>query len=84
MTAIYSGAARDGLAITPDNSANLSKPVRGIYVGVGGDVKIQTPAGTDLTFVGAQAGSVIPWFAKKVYATGTTAANLIGGLDTQP
>lgn len=73
-----SNPAMDGIAITPNDGADLAQEVRAIYCGVAGDIKIDTPEGTALTFVGVQAGSVLPIHADKVYATGTDATNLIG------
>lgn len=69
--------AVDGAAITTSDSANLARPCKGIYVGVTGDVKVDTLGSSGLVFKNAVQGSVIPVQATKVYATGTTATNLI-------
>lgn len=70
--------AATAFAITPSDGADLADSTRAIYVGVGGDVKVTTVGGDTVTFVGATAGSVLPIRAKKVFATGTTATNLVG------
>ena len=46
-----------------------------VYVGGAGDVKIDTIEGDAIT-VTAVAGATLPWAAKKVYRTGTTATAL--------
>jgi hypothetical protein len=75
----HSGPARSGFAITTSDVTNFEREAQGIYVGGTGNVVIVTPDGVELTFNNAQAGSVIPWAAIRVNATGTTATGLIGG-----
>jgi len=48
-----------------------------IYVGGAGSVKVTTAQGDDTLFVGLQAGQVIPVQVIRVWATGTTATNLL-------
>jgi hypothetical protein len=48
-----------------------------IYVGVGGNVRVLTAQGDDVTFVGVQAGGVVPVQVLKVFATSTTATNML-------
>jgi hypothetical protein len=48
-----------------------------IYVGVAGSVKVTTAQGDDTTFVGLQAGQVIPVQVIRVWSTGTTATSLL-------
>lgn len=64
------------VAITPSDSANLATPSV-VYVGGGGNVRVTTAQGDDVTFAGVQAGSVIPVQALKVWATNTTATLLV-------
>ena len=67
------------VAITPNDGANLATDVRGIYVGVGGDIKVDVSGGeTAITFKNVPQGSVLAVRVTKVYATGTAATNLIG------
>ena len=47
------------------------------YVGTGGDVKITTAAGDDVTLVGLPTGSFVPVQTIKIFNTGTTASNII-------
>lgn len=70
--------ASHAFAITTHNTNDLSAATRGIYVGVSGDVKVNTIGGETVTFVGLVAGVIHPIRATRVYATGTTATNIIG------
>lgn len=65
-------------AVTTSNTANLSPNARALYVGVAGDVKVDVPgSATAVTFVGVAAGTILPVQVQRVYATGTTATNII-------
>lgn len=66
----------DAAAVVPSNTVNLAYPSV-IYVGVAGAVKITTAQGSDVTFTGVPAGSVIPVQAVRVWSTGTTATNMV-------
>ena len=48
-----------------------------IYVGGTGNVKVTTAQGDDTIFLGLQPGQVIPVQVIRVWATGTTALNLL-------
>lgn len=50
---------------------------RAIYVGVGGDISVDTNGGLARIFKNAVSGSIIPCGAKRVNTTGTTATNLL-------
>lgn len=51
------------VAITPNDSADLTTVVRSIYVGVGGDVCVVDTAGNTVTHVGAAQGGYLGPFA---------------------
>lgn len=70
------GPADNGVAVTPSDSATLNF-VRGIWVGGAGNVAVQMRGGADLTFVGVQAGTLLPIRVSKVKSTNTTATNII-------
>lgn len=73
-----SDPASEGAAITPSDTSLLANVSRGLFIGVGGDVKVDLrDVGTGLVFKNVVAGTVLPVMAKKVYATGTTATNII-------
>lgn len=71
---MYPGGAA---TITPSNTVNLANPSV-VYVGVGGNVRVLTAQGDDVTFVGIPAGAVLPVQVIRVYVTSTTATNLVG------
>lgn len=71
-----SGAAH--FAITPSDTVDFAYPVRGVYVGVTGNVAVVDRNGTAVTYVAVPAGSVIPICARRVNATNTTATSLVG------
>ena len=71
--------AGSGEQITPNDSNNLIVPTRGIYVGVAGDLTvIMATNGQKVVFSGIMAGMIHPIMASKVFATGTSAAGLVG------
>ena len=63
----------DAGAITVSDTVNLAAPSV-IYVGAAGNVKVTTAQGSDVTFVGLQAGQVIPVQVIRVWSAGTTVA----------
>lgn len=70
-------ALTGGFSITPDDANDLSKMVRGIYVGGSGDLKVTMVNGDVVTFTSAPAG-FLPIQVKRVWATGTDAMGLVG------
>ncbi len=65
-------------AITPNDSTDLTNSTRAIWIGGAGNVKVDTVEGDTVTLVGALVGTILPIRARRVYATGTTATNLVG------
>ncbi|MEL7444647.1 MAG: hypothetical protein AAGK02_02405 [Pseudomonadota bacterium] len=71
--------ARDCFTITPDDSADLTRGTKAIYVGNGGDIVIRAvDAGQDVTFRNVISGSILDVRVRAVRATGTTASELVG------
>jgi hypothetical protein len=70
--------ASEGLAITPSDSVELDEWTRGIYVGTGGDLKVTLTAGQVVTFKNLAGGIVHPICARLVWATDTTASDIVG------
>lgn len=68
----------DAFAVTPHATNFLPYATRGIYVGGAGDVSGYTVSGAAVTFVGVQAGTVIPVRLARIRVAGTTATNIIG------
>jgi hypothetical protein len=82
MSIMVTRPADKAVAITPSNSTDLTTPTRGIYVGVSGDLTVDlVKGGTQITFVGLAAGIIHPIAAKRVYATGTDATDILGILN---
>ena len=48
-----------------------------LYIGTAGDLKVETVAGDEVTFVGINTGAFFPVHVRKVFATGTSASNII-------
>lgn len=48
-----------------------------LYVGTGGDLKVLTAGGDEVTFVGVSGGTFIPVNCIQVFNTGTTAADIV-------
>jgi hypothetical protein len=74
---LISAPAMNGFTVTPNDSADLVKACRGIYLGAAGNVKLTTYNGDILTFVGLVAGIVHPITAVRIWASGTTATSII-------
>lgn len=66
-----------GVAVTPDNDADLAFRTRGLWVGGLGNVAVQWPNGTSTTFTAVPAGTLLPIRVDRVLATGTTATNIV-------
>lgn len=64
-----------GAAVTTDDTA-LIPVTRGIYVGGAGDVKVQFADGTTATLKAVPLG-LYPLQVQQVFATGTTATNIV-------
>ncbi len=73
-------------AVTPSNTVDIpsvsSQDGSGnngcvLYIGGDGDVKVTTTGGDDVTFIGLLAGTFFPVQVTRVWATGTTATNII-------
>ena len=64
--------------IAPNDTADLPFVTRAIYVGTGGDIRAQMLDGEPVTFVAVPQGTVLPVQITRLFATGTTASDLIG------
>jgi hypothetical protein len=73
-----SDPARYAAAVTPNDSTDLTWTTRGLYVGGSGNVVVHMAAeGTQITFVGVQAGTILPIAVSRVRSTSTTATNIV-------
>jgi hypothetical protein len=48
-----------------------------LYVGTGGTLKVTTVGGDEVTFTGIVSGTFVPVQVLKVWATGTSASNIL-------
>lgn len=72
------GSAVDAKAVTPSDTVNLPNgPARAVYVGSGGDLRIVTGGGSDVTFFNVLSGQLLPVMAVRVFASGTNASNIV-------
>lgn len=65
-------------AITPSDSVDLPVATRAVYIGGAGNLRVETQGGDIVTFSGLPGGFILPVRVARVFATGTTATNLIG------
>jgi hypothetical protein len=78
---VASGAdspATHGFAITPHDSTDLPEVTRAIYVGAPGSIAAVLLSGADITLTGIAAGTILPLRLRRIKATGTSAAALVG------
>ena len=77
-TVAGSYVAKDAFAITKSDTVFANGlEARGLYVGVAGDVSVQTKNGTILTFTGVAAGQILPLRVVAVRAA-STASGFVG------
>ncbi len=70
-------------SVTPNDTVNIPSVSGGtnngcvLYVGSAGNLRVQTVGGDDVTFNNINTGAFIPVQIVRVYATGTTASNIL-------
>ena len=70
--------ARNVEVVTPADGTDLINVSREVYVGSAGDLTVDMlDGGTNVTFVNVPAGSRLPYRVTRVYATGTTASDIV-------
>ena len=75
-TADATVSAYDAKAVTLSDSTELA-PTRALYIGGAGNLKVTMAYGTEVTFSGLSAGSILPIQVTKCFATGSTASLVI-------
>jgi len=67
------------LAVTPSDGSDLTgEPFFALFVGVGGDVKVDMASGTGTVVLkNCASGQILPLMVERVYSTGTTATDII-------
>lgn len=66
-----------GVVLTYQIYVGATNPGCVLYVGNTGNLRVLTSSNADLTFVGIPAGSFVPVQVKRVFATNTTATDII-------
>ena len=84
MTDIYAGSGNDllapasnAVAVTPSDTADLAIASKRLWIGGTGTVKVNTVGGSTVTYTGVPAGVYLNVRASRVYATGTSATNIV-------
>lgn len=85
MTDAFAGAvdsaaapATRAVAVVPHDANPLAEIPKALFVGTGGDIVMRgANGGDDATWKGVPSGTVLPFRAEYVRATGTTAADLL-------
>ena len=72
-----SSPASSGTAIQPSDETPLPETSRALYIGAGGSLRVRMLSGESLDFEGVPAGALLPVRVTHVFATGTTARNLV-------
>lgn len=63
-------------SITPNDSADLARPTRAVYVGTSGDLKVTDISGNTVTLYDLAAGMFHPIRVVRIFSTGTTASDI--------
>lgn len=79
----FYASAKGSQAITASDTVDIpayqgQKATRGLYVGVGGDIKMTMADGVPVTRKNVVGGITHPWSVTRIWSTGTTATDMIG------
>lgn len=78
MGLVQNASAVDALAVTPNDSTDLPKgATRWFMVGGAGNIKVTMASGSVVTINGLVTGVEYNWSVKRIWATGTTATNIV-------
>lgn len=77
ITGNSTNPASSAVAVTPNDTADLTNVTRAIYIGTGGNLSVIMQDGSTCTFTGVLAGTVYPLRVSRVRATGTTAGSIV-------
>ncbi|MGN6277217.1 MAG: spike base protein, RCAP_Rcc01079 family [Sphingomonas sp.] len=78
MADAVSAPARRAAAVTPSDNEAIAETPKALYVGTGGAIVMQgVDGGGDQTWSGVPSGAVLPFRARYIRATGTTAADIL-------
>lgn len=71
------GPALYAAAVTPSDTALLPTSSKRLWVGGAGNVKLTTTGGSTVTYTAVPAGTYLRVRVQQVFATGTTATNMV-------
>ena len=76
---VFGLIAHDAVQVTPDDAADLpGGPTNvGLWVGGTGDLHVTMHSGAEVTFKAVPAGTLLRLAVRRVWATGTTATNIV-------
>jgi hypothetical protein len=71
-------SAHRASTVTTSDSTIYEQPTRGLYIGGAGNIVVDmADGGSSIPFVGLLGGGVYPFQVTRIYATGTTATNIV-------
>jgi hypothetical protein len=71
------GPAQNAAAVTPSDTANLPTCCKRLWVGGAGNVELTTVGGSTVIYTAVPAGTYLQVRALQVFATLTTATNIV-------
>jgi hypothetical protein len=74
----FDAPSAHGFSVAPSDSLNFAEPTRALYVGSGGNIAVVMLSGAVLTLANVMSGALLPVRVKRVNATDTTAAQIVG------
>ena len=72
-----SAPATRAVAVVPDDVTPLADVPKALYVGSGGTITMRGSGAADSVWTNVASGTVLPFRARLVRATGTTAADIL-------
>jgi len=69
--------ARNVEVVTPHDTTNLTQPSRGLIIGVGGNISVETVGGQSAVIITVATGAILPIMVTRVNSTATTATNIV-------
>ncbi|RIA37865.1 hypothetical protein DFR49_3754 [Hephaestia caeni] len=72
-----SAPAARAMAVTPHDDNALNDVPKALYVGTGGTIAMRGTGAADTVWKNVPSGTVLPFRARYVRATGTTAADIL-------
>lgn len=71
-------SAHRASAVTKSDITVYAQPTRALYIGGSGDITVDmADGGSSIVFVGLLIGTILPIQVTRIYATGTTATNIV-------